>query len=305
VRDDLREGALRFRVPDRDAFVAEEDEGIPYLLELPRLLSAADHLERDEASEDELRTLLRGGSSLGGARPKAHVLDEAQRIAIAKFPSPSNDEWDVMRWERVALQLARASGIRVPDSTLHVIDGKPVLVVGRFDRVRGQRVGYASAMTMLELNDGEHGSYLDIADVIERLSPDTTRDLQELWRRIAFTVLISNFDDHLRNHGFLRTSSAGWTISPAFDLNPDPRPGPRQLSTAIDFDDNSARLDTLLDVADVFRLTQADAEQVLREVAAATGTWRIVARATGIPEAGIEEMKPAFEHDEATAARAL
>jgi serine/threonine-protein kinase HipA len=103
----------------------------------------------------------------------------------------------------------------------------------------------------------------------------------------------------------LAARGRSWTISPAFDLNPDPRPGPRQLSTAIDFDDNSARLDTLLDVADVFRLTQADAEQVLREVAAATGTWRIVARATGIPEAGIEEMKPAFEHDEATAARSL
>jgi serine/threonine-protein kinase HipA len=305
VRDDLRQGALRFRLPDREAFVAVEDEGIPYLLQLPRLLSAADHLERDEASEEELRTLLRGGSSLGGARPKAHVLDDAGQIAIAKFPSPANDEWDVMRWERVALQLARASGIRVPDSMLHVIDGKPVLVVRRFDRVRGQRVGFASAMTMLELADGDHGSYLDIAEVIERLSPDVTRDLHELWRRMAFTVLVSNLDDHLRNHAFLRTSSAGWTLSPAFDLNPDPRPGPRRLSTAIDFDDNTARLDTLLEVADGFRLTGPGAENTLREVATATSKWRGVAKATGIPETGVEQMEPAFEHEEAAQARSL
>ena len=113
VRDDLRQGALRFRDTQSGAYLAEETSGVPHLIDLPRLLHAADHLERDEASEDELRTLLRGGSSLGGARPKAHVLDSAGRIAIAKFPSPANDEWDVVRWEAVALELADAAGIRV------------------------------------------------------------------------------------------------------------------------------------------------------------------------------------------------
>ncbi len=118
-------------------------------------------------------------------------------------------------------------------------------------------------------------------------------------------MLVSNFDDHLRDHGFPRMSSAGWSLSPAFDLNPDPRPGPRRLSTAIDYDDGAARLEILLEVADMFRLTPAGAEQPLREVTAATSTWRTVARATGIPDAGIEDMEPAFEHDEAEAARAL
>ena len=305
VRDDLRQGALRFRSPRTGAFLAEEQHGIPHLLELPRLLDASDRLERDEAGEAELKLLLRGGSSLGGARPKAHVLDQAGRIAIAKFPSPANDEWDVMRWEAVALTLARQAGIRVPESQLHVVDDKPVLVVDRFDRNGDQRVGYVSAMTMLEANDGDSGSYLDIADVIERHSPTAAADLQELWRRIAFSILISNTDDHLRNHGFLRASTAGWSLSPAFDLNPDPRPGPKHLSTAIDYTTNEARIDTLMDVAELFRLSPAAAQSVAAEVAGATAGWRAVAERHGLDGTAIERMTTAFEHEQARAARAL
>jgi serine/threonine-protein kinase HipA len=305
VRDDLRQGAVRFRAADSDAFLADEIEGVPHLLDLPRLLSAADSLERDEASEDELRTLLRGGSSLGGARPKAHVLDAHGRISIAKFPSPANDDWDVMRWESVTLQLARDSGIRVPDSALHLIDGQPVLVVRRFDRVRDQRVGYVSAMTMLESNDGDRGSYLEIADVIERFSPSATEDLRQLWRRAAFSVLVSNLDDHLRNHGFLRTTSAGWSLSPAFDLNPDPRPGPRLLSTSIDYGEDEARVDSLMSVADYFRLDASEARTVLREVGTATGKWRSVAREAGLRDVDLEQMEPAFEHEQAAIVRNL
>jgi serine/threonine-protein kinase HipA len=305
VRDDLRQGALRFRDVDGGVFLADEIDGVPHLLELPRWLSAADRLERDEASEDELRALLRGGSSLGGARPKAHVLDAEGRISIAKFPSPANDGWDVIRWESVTLQLAHDSGIRVPDSALHVIDGQPVLVVRRFDRVRDQRVGYVSAMTMLELNDGDRGSYVEIADVIERFSPSATADLRQLWRRAAFSVLVSNFDDHLRNHGFLWETSAGWSLSPAFDMNPDPRPGPRLLSTSIDFGEDEARVDTLLAVADYFRLDASTAKTVLGEVVAATGNWRARARETGLRDAALAQMEPAFEHEQAAIARAL
>jgi serine/threonine-protein kinase HipA len=305
VRDDLRQGALRFRAADSDVFLADEIEGIPYLLELPRLLRAADSLERDEASEDELRTLLRGGSSLGGARPKAHVLDADGRISIAKFPSPASDDWDVMRWESVTLQLARDSGIRVPDSALHLIDGQPVLVVRRFDRVRDQRVGYVSAMTMLEFNDGDRGTYVEIADVIERFSPSATEDLRQLWRRAAFSVLVSNFDDHLRNHGFLRTTSAGWSLSPAFDLNPDPRPGPRLLSTSIDYGEDEARVDTLMSVADYFRLDGSAARTVLKEVGAATAKWRLLAREAGLRDVDLEQMEPAFEHEQAAIVRDL
>ena len=297
VRDDLRQGALRFVDPDRGTYLSQADRGIPHLLELGELLGAADRLERDTATESELQLLLHGGSSLGGARPKAHVLDGDGRIAIAKFPSPSSDDWDVMRWEAVALRLARQAGIRVPDSQLHVIDGKPVLVVDRFDRAGDQRIGYASAMTLLEAGDGDRASYLDIAAVIETESPRATEDLHELWRRIAFSVLIRNTDDHLRNHGFLRVTTAGWTLSPAFDLNPDPRPGPKLLSTAIDYDTREARIDTVLAVSALFRLDGEAAVNVLSEVVRAVGEWRRIATDAGLDGAAIEQMARAFEHD--------
>ena len=305
VRDDLRQGALRFRNPASGAFLSEEGSGIPHLLQLGRLLDASDRMERDEAGEAELNLLLRGGSSLGGARPKAHVLDRNGRIAIAKFPSAANDEWDVMRWEAVALTLARRAGIRVPDSELHVVDGKPVLVVDRFDRNADRRIGYVSAMTMLESGDGDAASYLDIADVIERHSPNATDDLRELWQRIAFSILISNTDDHLRNHGFLRASTAGWSLSPAFDLNPDPRPGPKHLRTSIDYATTEPRLDALLEVAEFFRLSPAAAAGVAREVAEATSGWRTAAEQHGLDAVGIERMAGAFEHEQAEAARAI
>ena len=305
VRDDLRQGALRFRAPGTRTFLAEEDSGVPSLLQLPTLLGAAERLERDEASDDELAALLRDGSSLGGARPKAHVLDDSGKVAFAKFPSPSADEWDVMRWEAVALELARNAGIEVPAGKLHEIDGKAVLIVDRFDRVGDQRIGYVSAMTMLERSNGDRGSYLEIADVIARHSPRAGDDLRQLWRRIAFSILISNFDDHLRNHGFLRTSSSGWSLSPAFDLNPDPRPGDRRLSTAIDFDDTRASVALLMDVAGEFRLSDEDARALLGEVGSATSRWRSVATGFGVNAGEAELMAPAFEHDDASRAREL
>jgi len=305
VRDDLRQGALRFRDPSTGAWLADEHSGVPRLLDLPALLGAAAGLERDDASEAELQLLLRGGSSLGGARPKAHVLDEASGIAIAKFPSPAADEWDVIRWEGVALALAREAGIAVPRSRLHTVDGRAVLLVDRFDRVGPRRIAYTSAMTLLEASDGDQGSYLDIADVIERCSPRTASDLRELWRRIAFSILISNTDDHLRNHGFLRTGAAGWSLSPAFDLNPDPSPAPKYLSTAINHDTTAARIDLLMDVADRFGLTGAAALSLLREATAATGRWRTAAREAGLNRAAVEQMAPAFEHPQANAAREM
>lgn len=158
VRDDMRQGALRFRDPDTGTYVADEVTGVPPLVEMPRLMNAADRLERDEAGETELATLLRGGSSLGGARPKAHVLGDGGRVAIAKFPSATSDEWDVIRWEAVALDLARRAGVRVPGWKLHLIDGKAVLIVDRFDRAGDRRVGYVSAMTMLEATEGDQGA---------------------------------------------------------------------------------------------------------------------------------------------------
>jgi serine/threonine-protein kinase HipA len=302
VRDDLRQGALRFRDPETGGYLADERAGIPHLVALPKLLSAVEHVERDEADDAEIDALLHGGSSLGGARPKAHILDTAGRIAIAKFPRPENDDWEVMRWEAVALTLAEKAGIAVPNFTLHTIGEKAVLIVDRFDRDGDQRIGYVSAMTMLEATDGDNGSYLDIADVVERQSPTAGHDLRQLWRRIAFSILISNTDDHLRNHGFLRTSTAGWSLSPAFDINPDPRPGEKYLSTAIDYDSTAARIDTLVDVAEYFRLAPDDTRAVLGEVIDAVGQWQMTARKLGLSRAEIEQMAPAFEHEQFEAA---
>ncbi len=304
VRDDLRQGALRFRDPETRAYLAASDDGIPYLIGLGPLLTAADHLERNEATTDEVRDLLRAGSSLGGARPKAHVLLPDGRTAIAKFPSATSDDWDVMRWEAVALDLAARSGITAPDWQIHEIHGKGVLIVTRFDRPRDRRVGYVSAMTMLEAVDGDDRSYIDIAEAIERESADAPADLRELWRRIALSLLISNTDDHLRNHGFLRESTAGWRLSPVFDINPNPGPISRRLATTIAFSSPDS-IETLLEVAELFRLRPDEARHVLAGVARAASQWREVAKAHGLTPEAIDEMESAFVHELAEAAHEL
>jgi serine/threonine-protein kinase HipA len=295
VRDDLRQGAVRFRDPESDEFVADEEDGVPHLIDLPRLLDYADRAERDVANQEELDMLLKGGSSLGGARPKAHVIDRKGRIAIAKFPKAEGDEWNVTGWEAVALSLARDAGINAAASELADVAGRSVHIVDRFDRQGDLRVGYVSAMTLLEAVDGEPRSYLDLVEVIEAQSDRVTADLHELWRRIAFSILVSNTDDHLRNHGFLRTNAGGWSLSPAFDVNPNPEPGPKYLSTSIDGRSNAASIELLLGVADFFRLNQKEAAAALAEVTEATGRWQEVARRTGLDRSAIAEMRPAFE----------
>ena len=305
ARDDLRQGALRFRARDGEQYLAVDAEGVPDLIMLPRLLNATEELERNEPTSEDLRLLLHGGSSLGGARPKAHVLDTHGHLGIAKFPSPNIDEWDVIRWEAVALELAKAGGINVPEHELHVVEDRPVLVVRRFDRDTSGRVGYLSAMSMLQARDGEQASYLEIAEAIEERSPEVNADLRELWRRIIFTILISNTDDHLRNHGFLRKSTAGWSLSPVFDLNPNPEGAAKQLATAIDEHNAQASLATALNVAGLFRLSEADARQIVDELSTATARWQEVARAMGLATPELRRLAPAFEHEQQVAARKL
>jgi serine/threonine-protein kinase HipA len=301
VRDDLRQGALRFRRNDRNSYLAEEREGVPHLIDMPRLLHAAERLERDQADDEDLQILLEGGSSLGGARPKAHIVDARGKLGIAKLPAPEGDDWDVIRWEVVALSLARDSGISVPEFELHSVAERPVLIVRRFDRDRQGRVGFLSAMTMLEASDGAPGSYLEIAEAIEEHSPDASVDLRELWRRIVFTILISNTDDHLRNHGFLRSSSAGWTLSPAFDLNPNPRR--KEFATVIEQGRPRSTIETALEVAPLFRLSPDAARTVLGEVSDATSQWRKTASRNGLSASSIEQLEPAFEHEQAEVAQ--
>ncbi|MGA2322136.1 MAG: type II toxin-antitoxin system HipA family toxin [Solirubrobacteraceae bacterium] len=304
VRDDLRQGALRFWEPGTGTFLAAASSGVPHLIRLPRLLNAAEQLEHEDESDEDLRLLLEGGSSLGGARPKAHVEDQDGALGIAKFPAPAGDEWDVTSWEAVALTLAHDAGITIPTFKLEIVAGKPVLIVRRFDRSNDERIGYVSAMTMLEASDGDQGSYVEIAEAVEEHSPSAAVDLRQLWRRIVFSRLISNTDDHLRNHGFLRTSTAGWSLSPAFDLNPNPQPGGKRFSTAVDHGrDTDDDLIVALEVAELFRLRRDDALNVLAETLRVTSQWRVAAKAVGLPMSEIERMSGAFESASADTAQ--
>lgn len=300
VRDDLRQGAIRYARDGR--FLDDDSTGVPAMTDLPTLLSASDNVAGDADDDPQsLALLLRAGSSLGGARPKAHVRDDDGHIAIAKFPSPT-DDWNVMAWEKTALDLAHAAGIDVPQNQLVKIAGRDVLVVDRFDRLpNGVRRGYQSAMTALERTDGDQGSYLEVAEIIEERSRGTTSELQQLFRRVAFNILISNTDDHLRNHAFVHVHADSWALSPAFDLNPNPEPGQRHLSTAID-NDTRADLDDLLATAGYYRLSNHDALAVVRQVRDAVSTWREAAARNGLAKAVLAAMEPAFVH--AASARA-
>jgi serine/threonine-protein kinase HipA len=219
-------------------------------------------------------------------------------LAIAKFPHKS-DETKVELWESVALRLAARAGIHVADSRIEIIADKPVLLLRRFDRQNGSRIPFLSAMSMLGAVDREQRSYMEIADAIRRYGATASSDLKQLWRRIVFSILISNTDDHLRNHGFLYQGNNGWTISPAYDLNPVPVDvKARILSTAIDVDNPTASVDLALSVAEYFDLRIDEARQIAAEVGNAVSSWREEAKRVGIADAEIKRMSSAFDHDE-------
>lgn len=306
VTDTVRQGALRFAAEEGGPFLAPEKEhGVPPLVELPRLLDAAERFLADEESTDDLRLLLAPGSSLGGARPKASVRDAGGNLLIAKFPKP-DDEYRVVAWEAVALDLARRAGIPVEDHRLETIAGRDVLLVRRFDRCGTHRIPFLSALSMLGAADGDRRSYAEIADVLRQHGAAVRTDLPNLWRRMLFTVLISNTDDHLRNHGFLYAGAKGWRLSPAYDLNPVPVDvRPRVLSTAIGMDlDPTASFEIALEVAELFDLDPREARTIAGEVAVAVSQWRDVASGLGIRASEIDRMASAFEHQDLAAAAA-
>lgn len=306
VDDESRQGALRFAVQQGGPFLAESDGlRIPPVIELPRLLAAADHVETETDTDEELRLLLAPGSSLGGARPKATVRENDGSLAIAKFPR-RDDEFDVVLWEAVGLTLAERAGILVPTCRIERISEKPVLLLNRFDRSGQQRIPFLSAMSMLDARDHQPRSYLEIADSLRQHGASPDADIQELWRRIVFNVLASNTDDHLRNHGFLYAGGAGWRLSPAYDLNPVPvEIKPRILSTTITFDSAAASLELALEVAEEFGLKPDQARAVVREVGAAVSQWKQTAKQMGINEKAITKMASAFEHSDLEMARAI
>jgi serine/threonine-protein kinase HipA len=212
VDDEARQGALRFAEREGGPFLAGYSAAkIPPLVELPRLLSAADHVLSDTDTDEDLRLLLAPGSSLGGARPKASVRDRDGHLAIAKFPS-KGDEVSTVAWEAVALTLAAKAGIVVPTWRVEAVAGKPVLLLRRFDRERGLRIPFLSAMSMLDAQDNELRSYLEFVDVLRQHGAAPKEDMHALWRRIVFSILISNTDDHLRNQGFL-WGGANWVAA--------------------------------------------------------------------------------------------
>jgi serine/threonine-protein kinase HipA len=303
VRDDTRQGAIRFRRPGTSDYFSTHHHAVPRLVELPRLLHAVDHLDAEGTLDQDLKDLIDAGSSLGGARPKAAVIDHSGRLAIAKFPRSGSDDWDVAGWEELELRLARRADLHVSESQLVPIGSRHVLIVGRFDRDRGPRIGFASALTMLEAADGDQRTYLEIAEVIERRSTRPAQDLQELFRRIIFSILTGNTDDHLRNHAFLR-ERRGWVLSPAYDLNPNPD-SPGRLSTAIDFNDDQASIDTALSVAEYFRVRTSEARSIVASVAEATADWRREAASLGLPRQEIDRMSSAFETEQRRLARTM
>lgn len=302
VADETRLGALRFRWRGEEVFQAPVHEGVPALIELGRLLQITERIERDEETDDDLQLIFAPGSSLGGARPKASVIDQHGHLSIAKFPKET-DDYSIETWEEIALRLAERAGIKTPEHTLLQVAGKPVLLSRRFDRDNGWRIPFLSAMSMTGSRDGERGSYPELVDALSARGAQAKEDAIQLYRRVAFNVLVSNVDDHLRNHGFLWSGQGGWVLSPAYDLNPTPVDvKARILTTNIDLDEGTCSVELLQDTAGFFALGARQARAIIREVAEVSRTWRAVAEEVSARRAEITRMASAFEHEDLQAA---
>jgi len=300
VSDITRQGAIRMTCESEGPFVAAGSD-VPKLLDLPRLLHAADVA----GSHDDLaaiKELLDAGSgSLGGARPKASVRD-GEQLFIAKFPH-QHDDWDVMAWEKLTLDLAAAAGIAVPENRVTQVDARTVLLLERFDRIAREgthskpadsvRVPYISAMTVLDARDGETHDYLELAETLPEISASTRADLRQMWRRIAFSVMVNNTDDHLRNHGFLR-ARGGWRLSPAFDINPSPDAGSQRVTGIGGARTRADAIEALREHASSFDMSDSDAVDVLDEVSGVIHQWRTRAERLRIPSREMQLMSDAF-----------
>lgn len=295
VNDDAREGALRFKSsPDGEFLFPSEKKPIPPLVKLPELLYSAEKITENNETAQDLKILLAPGSSLGGARPKASVIDDDGELCIAKFPK-KDDTGNVVLWEAVALTLAKDAGLNVPEWKILNVLNKPILLVKRFDRIKNIRIPFMSAMTMLSATDMDKNfSYQNIADVIRQNSSEPEEDLVELWKRIVFSIFISNTDDHLRNHGFLRIDNSGWRLSPVYDVNPNPD-NTEMLSTAISKDINGATLENALSVIDYFGLSEEDANKIIEKEKSAVSRWKEVAKRIGLSSKEIQLMEHAFK----------
>lgn len=297
VHDGHRLGALRFRV-EGGPFLDDDDAlASPPWTTLRELEAASLALQQPGAEDDPaygrwLALLLAPGRSLGGARPKASVVDVDGALWIAKFPS-ADDPHDAGAWEGVLHTLAGRAGLVVPAARCQRFGSRHhTFLSRRFDRdATGRRLHFASAMTLLQHRDGEAASYLELVDVIVTQGASPAADLEQLWRRIVFNMCVSNVDDHLRNHGFLLTAK-GWSLAPAYDLNPVPTG--EGLTLNVSETDNAQDLELAHEVAALFRLRPLRARAIVQEVVDAVAAWPTVASAAAISRQGTEAMAPAF-----------
>uniref|UniRef100_E6PHV2 HipA-like C-terminal domain-containing protein n=1 Tax=mine drainage metagenome TaxID=410659 RepID=E6PHV2_9ZZZZ len=303
VHDAFRSGALRYKRAPEGAFLDNSDRSAaPPFVRLREIEAASRALEASSDSDDPatdqwLRLLLAPGASLGGARPKATVVDTEGQLWIAKFPSV-RDRYDVGAWELVVHRLAERSGLRVPPAEARTFGGNEnTFMTRRFDRrASGARIHFASAMTLTGHTDGDDAtsgaSYLEIAEIIMSQGAAPREDLLELWSRIAFNVMVSNTDDHLRNHGFLLTPDAGWRLSPAYDMNPVP--GSTGLCLNISESDNALDLELVRSVAPYFRMSDTQATAIIDHIATQVRGWRELANWVGLSRSEQDDMAAAF-----------
>lgn len=302
VFDQFRMGALRFKLDPEGLYLDhQKDYNAPPFIRLRELEAASLKLEDSTQMEDgdlseSLKLLLAPGASLGGARPKASIIDTNGNLWIAKFPS-RQDDIDIGGWEAVVNQLAKHAGIKTAEGYARKFTNKyHSFLTKRFDRLQDRRIHFASAMTLMGLNDGQSAregvSYLHLAECIVRNSAQANEDLKELWTRIVFNICVSNTDDHLRNHGFLLTPK-GWILSPAYDMNPVVHATGLHLN--ITEYDNALELDLAREVASRFRLLPSEREEIIAKVLDSVQGWSDVARELGISRAEMMRMESAFK----------
>ncbi len=307
VDDASRAGALRFQ-DEAGVFCRATEPGrrtAPPLIELKQLLSATRAVETENETAADLAYLRGRGTSLGGMRPKCTVVDNDGHLAVGKFPSVK-DERRVTKGEVLAMQLARAAGLRVADARLVDSDGVPVTLIRRFDRTPGGgRIPYVSAATLLGADPAEPQEhfYTEIVDALRVHGADAQADIEELWRRMAYFVLITNVDDHLHNHGFLHAGGGRWRLAPAFDVNPFPE-RVRELKTWISEDSGpEASIEARLSVLPYFRLVRSRANAILSQIDRTLSHWRRTGLGLGMTNQELEQFADAFEHSEREAAR--
>ena len=299
VYDETRMGALRFALEEGGVFLSDDaSTPTPPWTSLRTLEEASREFEKDERglTDKWLKQLLKPGSSLGGARPKASVLDPQGNLWIAKFPS-KHDEGNVGAWEKVVHDLVRLCGLNVPESKLeHFSKNGSTFLVKRFDRVGSRRIHFSSAMTMLGKIDGagakDGTGYLDMVSFIKSNGASPKDDLIELWKRVVFNMAVSNTDDHLRNHGFLLVSN-GWRLSPLYDVNPVEEGD--ELALNVSEEDNRISIELAIETAHYYGIKEAEARKIANDILTTVrDNWERIAKQCGLSRTDIEDKRPAF-----------